>query len=93
VNHISHILQTAEQTVNQRAADRDAEQERSMAATVKAFNAIHGTTLTEAQGWNFMVLLKIKRAFTGGYKEDDHVDMAAYVALCSEAMLAQETKP
>lgn len=91
-NHISHILQTAEQTVNQRAADRDTSSERSMAATVAAFNAIHGTNLTEAQGWNFMVLLKIKRAFTGGYKDDDHVDMAAYVALCAEAMTNAETR-
>lgn len=91
-NHISHILQTAEQTVNQRAADRDTSSERSMAATVAAFNAIHGTNLTEAQGWNFMVLLKIKRAFTGGYKDDDHVDMAAYVALCAEAMINAETR-
>ena len=90
MNHPSHILTTAEKTISQRASDRDTEAERSMAATVKAFNAIHGTDLTEAQGWNFMVILKIKRAFTGRYKEDDHVDMAAYVALCSEAMLDAE---
>lgn len=91
VSHTTHILTTAEQTISQRASDRDTEAERSMAATVQAFNAIHGTNLTEAQGWNFMVLLKIKRAFTGRYKEDDHVDMAAYVALCSEAMLNAES--
>lgn len=91
MNHVSHILQTADETINRRAADRDVPAERSMAATVKAFNAIHGTNLTEAQGWNFMVLLKIKRAFTGGYKEDDYVDMAAYVALTSEAIATQET--
>lgn len=90
VNHPSHILTTAEKTISQRASDRDTETERSMAAIVNAFNAIHGTNLTEAQGWNFMVILKIKRAFTGRYKEDDHVDMAAYVALCSEAMLDAE---
>lgn len=90
MNHITRILTTADATVNARASDRDTEAERSMAATVKAFNAIHGTGLTEAQGWNFMCILKIKRAFTGRYKEDDHVDLAAYVALCSEAMLAGE---
>ena len=82
----ARILQTADATIHQRAADRDVERERSMKATVEAFNAIHGTKLTEAQGWSFMVLLKIKRSFTGTrFREDDFVDEAAYAALCAEA--------
>ena len=76
---VGHILQSAFNTIHQRAADRDVEQERSMAATVKAFNAIHGTNLTESQGWSFMTLLKMKRSFTGDvFRDDDFVDEAAY---------------
>ena len=85
-NTPAKILQTADKTINQRAADRDVERERSMAATVAAFNAMHGTNLTEAQGWSFMTLLKMKRSFTGDrYREDDFVDEAAYTALRAEA--------
>ena len=35
--------------------------ERSMASTVKAFNALTGHNLTESEGWEFMVLLKLVR--------------------------------
>ena len=53
-----------------------------MAATIKAFNAIHGTNLTESQGWSFMTLLKMKRSFTGDvFRDDDFVDEAAYTAV------------
>ena len=63
-----------------------------MAATVKAFNAIHGTNLTEAQGWSFMTLLKMKRSFTGDvFRDDDFVDEAAYTALRAEARHAECT--
>ena len=83
---ITHVLKTAHSTIHQRAADRDVKQERSMEATVKAFNAIHGTDLTEAQGWSFMTLLKMKRSFTGNrFRDDDFVDEAAYTALRAEA--------
>lgn len=89
---VGHVLQTAYNTIHQRAADRDVKQERSMAATIKAFNAIHGTNLTESQGWSFMTLLKMKRSFTGDvFRDDDFVDEAAYTALRAESRLA-ETK-
>ena len=90
---VGHILQSAFNTIHQRAADRDVKQERSMAATVKAFNAIHGTNLTESQGWSFMTLLKMKRSFTGDvFRDDDFVDEAAYTALRAESRYAEITE-
>ena len=87
---VGHVLQTAFNTIHQRAADRDVKQERSMKATVEAFNAIHGTKLTEAQGWSFMTLLKMKRSFTGDvFRDDDFLDEAAYTALRAEARMME----
>ena len=64
-------------------------QERSMAATVAAFNAIEGLALTKRQGWAFMQILKMVRGATtarnGLYNEDDALDGAAYAALGGEA--------
>lgn len=88
-SHVRNILTTAADTIDKRASDRDLPQERSMAATVTAFNAIFGTNLTESQGWSFMAILKIKRSSTGLYKEDDFVDGAAYMALASEAQKSE----
>lgn len=62
--------------------------ERSMAATVGAFNAINGTTLTEEQGWMFMELLKIVRSIQGNYKADNYEDAVAYAALRGECASA-----
>jgi hypothetical protein len=60
--------------------------ERSMGKTVAAFNIIHGTSLTEEQGWSFMVLLKQVRSASGGkLKMDNYEDGAAYAALQGEA--------
>ena len=81
---VRDILETAADTVDQRASDRDLPQERSMDATVRAFNAIHGTNLSESQGWSFMVILKEVRSARGPYKPDDFIDGAAYIALQAE---------
>ena len=89
MSFVGNILATASATIDNRAADRDLPEERSMAATVTAFNAIFGTNLTESQGWSFMQLLKIKRSSIGPYKEDDFVDGAAYAALAAEARAAE----
>ncbi len=56
-----------------------------MGTIVKTFNAMTGRDLTEVEGWKFMVILKMVRAQNGGFKADDFVDMAAYVALTGEA--------
>ena len=87
---IRDSLKGAYETIHKRAADRDVARERSMAATVGAFNAIHGTNLTEAQGWSFMTLLKMKRSFTGDvFRNDDFLDEAAYTALRAEARMME----
>lgn len=87
----AYILQTASDTINKRASDRDVAQERSMAACVTAFNAVYKKDLLESEGWGFMVLLKQVRGSIGPYKEDDFVDMAAYSALQAEARELEAT--
>jgi len=60
-------------------------QERSMASTVAAFNAVYGTTMTELQGWHFMCLLKMVRQRAGGHV-DSAEDLIAYAALAAETV-------
>lgn len=63
------------------------EGERSMAKTVAIFNLHHGTTLTEAQGWHLLQILKDVRLFTrANYHADSAEDCIAYAALKAEAM-------
>lgn len=82
------ILELAAKEMRDRAAYYDApDGERSMARTVAAFNAIHGTQITEVQGWQFMELLKMARSTQGAPREDNHVDGAAYAALAGEARM------
>lgn len=78
------MLEEAAYCIGDRASERDTEAERSMAATIRAFNGMYGTELTEEQGWQFMVLLKMARAKGGEYRRDDYVDGAAYFALAGE---------
>src|SRR5450830_1053539 len=88
------FLRTAAATIQDRGVHRDtsaegAQQERSMAATMAAFNALEGTSLTERQGWAFMQVLKLARsaasARNGQFNRDDLVDGAAYAALAGES--------
>ncbi len=89
------ILSAAAATIAARGAQRDSRtsadrpQERSMAATVAAFNVVEGTQLTERQGWIFMQVLKMVRGATtarnGLHNDDDALDGAAYAALAGEA--------
>lgn len=55
-----------------------------MARTVAAFNALTGHTLSEVDGWTFMVVLKLARE-QSAHDPDNWVDAAGYVALASEA--------
>ena len=91
------ILTAAAQHMRDRAATYDKPGgERSMAQTVAIFNLYHGTSLTEAQGWHMMQILKDVRLFARpGYHADSAEDCAAYSALKAEAMAAsmQESKP
>lgn len=62
--------------------------ERSMEATVKAFNAITGRDLRESEGWLLLAVLKMVR---GEQRRDPHRDSAedliAYGALYGEARM------
>lgn len=92
----SELLRSAAQTIIDRGSMRDSNAgqagtpaERSMAATVAAFNALEGANLSEAQGWRFMQILKLARAAAsernGVHNADDYTDGAAYAALANEA--------
>ena len=84
-------LLTASSALEDRAKLRDSEGgERSMAATVEAFNAVRGKNLSEEDGWAFMVLLKLVRSSQGQYHADDYVDGAAYFGLLGEAAQSRE---
>lgn len=78
------LLCDAASLIEQRGADRDLPQERSMRRAVSAFNALTGLDLSETQGWLFMAVLKLSRALGGRFNPDDLLDCAAYVALALE---------
>ena len=85
------ILQAAQQHMKDRAKKYDNPKgERSMAATVTAFNAVTGLTMTEEQGWLFMVMLKAVRSQQGDYHEDSYEDGAAYFSLAGECASKQD---
>lgn len=79
------VLAEAAAALGNRAVERDApDGERSMATTVALFNTVKGTSLTEGDGWLFMILLKIVRGEQGKFRLDDYVDGSAYFALKGE---------
>ena len=80
------ILNAALGHMQDRAATYDKPAgERSMGATVDAFKAVTGVSMTEEQGWLFMALLKSVRSQHGAYRADSYEDGAAYFALAGEA--------
>ena len=81
------FLKAGIQHMEDRAATYDKpEGERSIPATVAAFNALTGHKLTDEQGWLFIALVKAARAQSGGeFKADNFEDGAAYFALMGEA--------
>ncbi|UYF10815.1 HNH endonuclease [Vibrio phage 12VC501] len=78
------IMEAGSEAMKERASSRDVQSERSMKATVAAFNAMYGTNLTEEMGWMFQVFLKASRAKGGEVRIDDYIDGAAYFALAGE---------
>lgn len=62
--------------------------ERSMGATVTAFNAITGRDLSEAEGWLLLQTLKDVRQWQNPskYHHDSALDGVAYSALKAEAL-------
>ena len=85
------VLEKAAQHMRDRAATYDKpEGERSMAQTVAAFNAITGKSLSVAEGWLLMAVLKQVRVFQNPAKphQDSLEDGVAYAALLAEEMLS-----
>jgi hypothetical protein len=83
------IINQAKSEMEDRAKTYDCDKgERSIAKTVKIFEALTGISLTEEHGWKFMACLKMARSETGETKHgDNYVDGAAYFALAGEAAL------
>ncbi|MDQ7981374.1 hypothetical protein QYH69_29510 [Paraburkholderia sp. SARCC-3016] len=81
------LLDKAVGHMRARAAQYDQpEGERSMGATVIAFNAVTGRDLAESEGWLLLQLLKDVRLFQApGYHADSAEDCIAYAALKGEA--------
>ena len=67
--------------------------ERSMQATVTAFNAISGYSLTEADGFLLMAILKMVRDQKRDTPHRDSIeDLVSYASLYGEARLHGESK-
>lgn len=66
--------------------------ERSMGATVAAFNAITGRDLSEAEGWLLLQTLKDVRQWQNPskYHHDSALDGVAYSALKAEALSEED---
>ena len=92
MNAITYLEQSLH-AIDDRAAERDTDSERSMATAVEAFNAMYGKDLTETEGWMFMVFLKASRAKQGDFRDDDYIDGASYFALAGEAHCTESTNP
>jgi hypothetical protein len=84
------ILTRSAEIMAERAKQYDSpEGERSMGKAVAAFNAVTGQSLSEANGWLLMVLLKMVRDNTTDKPHEDSLhDLVAYGALYGEARLS-----
>jgi Domain of unknown function (DUF6378) len=84
--HAPAILRHAADIIDQRGKERDQpDGERTMRQAVAVFRALTNITMTEKEGWLFMVVLKLARS-TRGYNPDDYIDGAAYLALALECI-------
>jgi hypothetical protein len=65
--------------------------ERSMGATISAFNCITGRTLEESDGWLILSLLKLVRQAQNPeqYHHDSALDFVAYASLYAESASEQ----
>lgn len=89
----SDLLLDGVNHMRDRATTYDApEGERSMAKTVAMFNKLTDNSLSEEDGWMFMVLLKVVRSQQGNYREDNYADGAAYMALAGETASQKRAK-
>lgn len=88
------ILTRSAEIMAERAKQYDSPQgERSMGKAVAAFNAVTGQSLSEANGWLLMALLKMVRDNTNTEPHADSInDLVAYGALYGEARLSPESE-
>lgn len=89
-NTAPDILKRAEEIMRERGKQYDQEGgERSMEKIVNTFNAATGHNLTEAQGWMFMIFLKLIRdnSRSEGH-QDSCEDLVAYSSLYGESRLS-----
>ena len=94
VKHAVFFLNSARETIDSRRDTYDSAKmqgERSMRATVDAFNIITRRegerALTEAEGWLLMQILKDVRQWSAtAYHHDSALDGVAYAALKAEAL-------
>lgn len=88
----TEFLQSAMDVQKERGEQYDKPSgERSMGATVRAFNAITGHTLEESDGWMLLGLLKLVRQAQNPekYHHDSALDFVAYASLYAEAASEQ----
>lgn len=88
----TEFLQSAMDVQKERGEQYDKPSgERSMGATVRAFNAITGHALEESDGWMFLGLLKLVRQSQNPekYHHDSALDFVAYASLYAEAASEQ----
>ena len=85
----ANLLDRAQTIMEQRGKQYDQPAgERSMAAAVKAFNAIAGYHLKESDGWLLLALLKMVRDNLREAPHRDSIeDLVAYAALYGESRL------
>ena len=88
------LLHRAASLMNERGQQYDQRSgERSMQATVTAFNAISGYCLTEADGFLLMAILKMVRDQSREKPHRDSIDdLVAYASLYGEARLHGEER-
>ena len=88
----NEFLQAAIDVQKERGAQYDKPSgERSMGATVAAFNCITGNNLKEQEGWMLLGLLKLVRQSQNPekYHHDSALDFVAYASLYAEAASEQ----
>lgn len=79
------LLQEGQDILKARAALRDSDDGgRSMARAVAIFNAWTGSSMSEEDGWRFMIALKQAREIQGDFHKDDYQDLVNYSALLGE---------
>lgn len=81
------LLTDAAEIQRARGLAYDGYKERSMGEIVELFRLVSGVTLTERQGWLFMVALKLIRAKRSTKLYDSYADLISYASLLGECAL------